>query len=296
MTSFADDTALPFQIEATGLRGRLVRLGPALDEILTTHAYPPAVTRTLGEMVVVAAVLSSLLKYEGVFSLQTSSAGPVRTMLADVTSDGSLRGFARFDPEAVPDDPATPLDALLGKGHLAFTVDQGEHTERYQGIVAITGTSVAECLQHYFRQSEQIDVGLKAALQQTGSGWRGGGLLLQRLPDDQKGLPSDVEDGWRRAMVLMESCTDAELAGAEVPIHDLLYRLFHEDGVRVFDATPLTRGCRCSRERVSNILRSLDHKEVEDYKVDGVVTMTCEFCSRTYTYDSAELDQVFAGT
>ncbi|MCB9960237.1 MAG: Hsp33 family molecular chaperone HslO [Rhodospirillaceae bacterium] len=289
-----DDTAQPFQIEASGLRGRLVRLGPALDTILATHAYPAPVTHALGEMVVVSAVLSSLLKYDGIFTLQTSSQGPVRTLMADVTSDGALRGFARFDAEALPEDDWVPLDALLGRGHLAFTVDQGAHTERYQGIVELKGRTVAECLQHYFRQSEQIDVGLKSALMETPEGWRGGGLLVQRLPEAVADLPSDHEDDWRRAMVLMESCTDGELVGPDVPINDLLFRLFHEDGVRVFTPSSLRQRCRCSRERVEMILRSLDPAEVEDHKIDGVVTMTCEFCNTTYAFDAADLARLLA--
>ena len=289
-----DDTAQPFQIEASGLRGRLVRLGPALDAILATHAYPTPVSHALGEMVVVSAVLSSLLKYDGIFTLQTSSNGPVRTLMADITSDGAMRGYARFDADALPDDDWVPLDALLGRGHLAFTVDQGTHTERYQGIVDLKGSTVAECLQHYFRQSEQIDVGLKSALMATPDGWRGGGLLVQRLPDATPDMPSDHEDDWRRAMVLMESCTDGELAGPDVPINDLLFRLFHEDGVRVFAPSSLMQRCRCSRERVEMILRSLDPAEVEDHKVDGVVTMTCEFCNTTYAFDAADLARLFA--
>ena len=290
-----DDTALPFQIEASGLRGRVVRLGRTLDDILRAHGYPAPVTRLLGETVVVCAMLARLLKYDGVFTLQTTSEGPVRTMVADITSAGAMRGFARFDADALPNGDVAPIGALLGRGHLAFTVDQGEETDRYQGIVELTGDTISTCLQHYFRQSEQIDVGLKSAVAETEEGWRGGGLLLQRVPEPQPGLPSDQEDDWRRAMVLMESCSDRELVDPGLSTNQLLVRLFHEDGVRVFDPSPLRPGCRCSRERVTNILRSLDQAEVESYKVDGVVTMTCEFCNRTYTYDDDELRRIYAG-
>ena len=169
-----DDLVQPFQIDSSGLRGRLVRLGPALDEILTRHAYPEPVAMMLGEAIALAAALAGALKYEGVFTLQTKGDGPIGMLVADVTSAGALRGYAQYDAgklaKAIATSPGgatgigDSVPRLLGAGHLAFTVDQGEHTDRYQGIVELQGSTLAECAHHYFRQSEQVEAGLKVAV------------------------------------------------------------------------------------------------------------------------------------
>lgn len=301
-----DDLVQPFQIEASHLRGRMVRLGPTLDEILARHAYPDSVARFLGETMTLAVLLSSMLKYEGVFTLQTKGDGPIRLMVADVTSVGDVRAYAQFDEEALAkagdDVEIAPAPALLGKGYIAFTVDQGPHTDRYQGIVELYGKTLADCVQHYFRQSEQIDTGLTVQVGRTAEGhWRAGGVMLQRLPEQQPsaehGLPlsSDAEDGWRRAMVLMASATSGELLDPNLRANDLLFRLFHEDGVRVWPPSHLRFGCRCSRGRVVDMLSSLPRAEVESMKVEGrdEVEVVCQFCSTAYRFDEAELDKVY---
>jgi len=292
-TLTTDDVVQPFQIENTGLRGRMVRMGPLLDEILGSHAYPEPVAQMLGETVVLAAILASALKYDGVFTLQTKGDGPVAFMVADVTSGGDIRGYARFDRERLAAAPATGVSGLLGQGHLAFTVDQGEHTERYQGIVALAGESLAECVTHYFRQSEQLQTGIKLAVGRQGGHWRGAGLMLQRMPDPSHAAPaSDREDDWRRAMILMDSATDAELLDPALPSNDLLFRLFHEDGVRVWAPSALRAKCRCSRDRVAGALAGIPRSELDDLKVDGHVSVTCEFCNRTYRFDDADLNAI----
>jgi len=291
-----DDIVQPFQIDASALRGRLVRLGGLLDEILGKHAYPAPVAQMLGETIVLAVTLSAMLKYDGIFTLQTKGDGPVGLMVADVTSTGDIRGYAQFDADRLPDGTGGTVPDLLGKGYLAFTVDQGDHTERYQGIVELTGDTMTECAQHYFRQSEQLDTGLKLAVARGGDGhWRAGTLMVQRLPGDEAEpvQGSDVEDDWRRAMVLMTTATAAELLDPGLRANDLLYRLFHEDGVRVYAPVPLRAACRCSRERVETVLRSLPQADVEHLKVDGRVEATCEFCNTTYSFDEADLDALF---
>lgn len=303
-----DDLVQPFQIEASRLRGRMVKLGPALDEILTRHAYPPTVARFLAETMTLAALLASMLKYEGIFTLQTKGDGPIRLMVADVTSVGDVRAYAQFDEEALAkaEDDAliAPAPALLGRGHIAFTVDQGSNTDRYQGIVELYGKTLADCVQHYFRQSEQIDTGLTVvadrSVNEDGSPgvWRAGGIMVQRLPQDptQGILSSDNEDDWRRAMVLLSSVTGDELLDVDLPASDLLFRLFHEDGVRVYQPNALRFGCRCSRERVENMLASLPRTEVQELKIDdGRVEVTCQFCSTAYHFDDADLDRVYGG-
>lgn len=288
-----DDVVQPFQIETSGLRGRMVRLGDALDEILRQHAYPEPVARMLGETVALAGILASALKYHGIFTLQTKGDGAIPLMVADITSAGDVRGYARFDESRLPTDGAGDVPALLGEGYLAFTVDQGDHTDRYQGIVALAGDSLTECVTHYFRQSEQIEAGIKLAVGRRDDQWRAGGLMVQRLPDQDRIVPaSDREDDWRRAMILMDSATDAELLDPGLPPNRLLYRLFHEDGIRVYSPAELRAGCRCSRARVVNALSAIPRDQLDDLKVEGRLEATCEFCNTTYRFDDDELERL----
>jgi molecular chaperone Hsp33 len=289
-----DDLIQPFKIEGQAVRGRLVRLGPLIDTMLGRHGYPNVVAALLGETVALAAALAGALKYDGVFTLQTKGDGPIRLMVADVTSDGDVRGYAQFDEERLAavtgagNGGSLSVPKLLGAGYLAFTVDQGSHTERYQGIVELTGATLADCVHHYFRQSEQLDAVVKVAAGRAASGWRAGALMLQRLPPSA-GAADDVEDGWRRTLAFMASSTPDELLDAQLEPNDLLYRLFHEDGVRVFATAGLRAGCRCSRERVERVLRSLPEDELETFKIDGVIAVTCEFCSASYAFGDQEV-------
>ncbi|HEV2337166.1 MAG TPA: Hsp33 family molecular chaperone [Stellaceae bacterium] len=288
-----DDLVQPFQIDPFALRGRLVRLGATVDRILSQHDYPEPVAAILGEAIVLAVVLAGALKYDGIFTLQTKSDGPVRLIVADVTTDGAVRGYAQYDPDRLA--AASPrrgssasVPDLIGKGYIAFTVDQGEHTERYQGIVELTGETLAECAQHYFRQSEQIQAGIKLSAARSGAGgaWRAGGLMLQRVPPEggYTVIADDVEDGWRRAMVLMSSATAAELVDPQLSPHRLLFRLFHDEGVRVFAIHPIEARCRCSSERIGRILRSFPADDIEDMRKDEVISVTCEFCNTRYEF------------
>jgi molecular chaperone Hsp33 len=294
------DLVQPFQIDRGRLRGRLVRLGPALDDILSRHAYPPVVARLLAEALTVTVTLATALKYDGIFTLQTKGDGPVSLMVADVTSTGDLRGYAQFNPARLdalgPDiDGPAPVSALLGTGHLAFSVDQGDHTDRYQGIVERIGDTLSECVQHYFRQSEQLGTALKLAAATGPDGrWHAAALMLQRLPENtQTDTGSAVEDDWRRAMVLMSTAQPAELIGPDLDGHTLLFRLFHEDGVRVFPTQTIRFACRCDRDRVANVLRSLPRTEISELKVNGAVEVTCEFCSTVHRFDEDDLDAVY---
>ncbi len=287
-----DDLIQPFQLETTAFRGRLVRLGASLDEIFGKHDYPAPVARLLSEALALAGALAGALKYDGIFTLQTKGDGPVGMMVADVTSTGDVRGYAQFDRArvaAVAEDADLPT--LLGKGYLAFTVDQGEHTERYQGIVELLGTTLAECTQHYFRQSEQLVTGLSVTARRVGGHWRAGALMLQRLAEGAANLASaTVEaDDWQRSMVLMGTVTADELVDPQLTAHTLLFRLFHEEGVRAFAPVRVRHACRCSRERVETVLRTLPAEDVEHMKVDGVITATCEFCSTAYRFTDADV-------
>jgi molecular chaperone Hsp33 len=305
-TAAPDDLVQPFQIEASSLRGRLVRLGSVVDTILTRHAYPDAVAAMLGEAITLAVVLAGALKYEGVFTLQTKGDGPLHLLVADVTSAGAVRGYAQYDEARLQKvlsawRPAgtSSVPRLLGAGYIAFTVDQGEHTERYQGIVELQGASLTECAHHYFRQSEQIQAGIKTAVGRdpAGRSWRAGGIMLQRLPSE--GLDAFAleaqEDGWRRAMVLMSSSTSDELLDPALAHNDLLFRLFHEDGVRVFDAHGLAARCRCSRERIERILRQLPADDNAEIAKDEEIRVTCEFCNARYAFARDDIAVAPAG-
>lgn len=299
MAIVPDDLVQPFQIEPFALRGRLVRLGPAVDTILTRHTYPAPVAQMLGEAITLAVALAGALKYDGVFTLQTKGDGPIKMMVADVTTAGALRGYAQFDAErlaAAATAPGSPVPRLLGAGYLALTVDQGEHTERYQGIVELTGGTLAECVHHYFRQSEQVEAALKVAVATVPDAggtprWRAGALMIQRLPRESYTLErEDEDDAWRRAAIFMSSSTSAELVDPTLAPEQLLFRLFHEDGVRAHPSHPLEAKCRCSRHRVETVLRALTPDEIADMKVGGRITVTCEFCSTVYDFDTEALD------
>jgi molecular chaperone Hsp33 len=223
-------------------------------------------------------------------------------IVADVSTDGAVRGYAQYDQKKLDavtvagDTTGLSVPRLLGAGYIAFTVDQGEETDRYQGIVELAGATLADCAQHYFRQSEQIQAGIKLTVGRTGpgAGWRAGGLMLQRVPPEggYGVIADDVEDGWRRSMVLMSSATPEELVNPDLTPHRLLFRLFHEDGVRVYDTHPLEARCRCSRERIETILRAFPADELDDMQKERVTTVTCEFCSRRYTFDADEISRL----
>ena len=292
-----DDIVQPFQIEGPGLRGRMVRLGDSVDTILTRHDYPLPVAALLAEALALAATLSAALKYDGVFTLQIKGDGPVSMLVADVTSAGAIRGYAELSGE-LPSEAeiaAKSVRSLVGKGYLAFTVDQGEYTERYQGIVELSGDSLTECIDHYFQQSEQFSAALQVTAGRNDTGkWCAGALMLQRLPDQEAIVAIEERDeAWRRSVILMSSVSASELLNPALAPSDLLFRLFHEDGVRIYDQQVLAFGCRCSRERAARILSSLPRQEVEALTVDGKVDITCQFCNDTSSFDEAEIASVF---
>lgn len=298
MTPAPDDLIRPFQIERIGVRGRLVRLGPALDDILNRHAYPDLVSHKLGEAVALSCVLAGALKFDGVFTLQTKGDGPISTLLADFKSPGKLRGYAQFDKAAVQelDAGTTPsIPRLLGAGYIAFTVDQGADTERYQGIVALEGSSLADCAHNYFRESEQIETAIILASGKAADDapWRGGAIMLQRLPEGDPSLLArgvEVErdeisdDDWRHVVTLLASTQARELIDPNLSGDELLYRLFHEDGVRIFEPTLLQPGCRCSMGRAERILQQIPRSELVDLAIDDQLVVTCEFCNASYTF------------
>ena len=296
-----DDIILPFQVEPYALRGRFVTLGGAAETIIAQHGYPEPVERLLAEMLALAPCLAGALKYEGVFTLQVSGNGPVRTLMADVTSGGALRGYAGFDSDAVAavtaeHGPDAPLQRLTSGGYIAFTVDQGQHSERYQGIVELSGATLAECTHAYFRNSEQLETVITlAAGRSPDATWRSSAMMIQRLAfAGGEGIPAgigedDYDEGWRTAAILMSSCKPIELLDPALAPEALIYRLFHETGVRSYPDQPLKAQCRCTPGKVERVLRSLSDAELDDMKVDGAISVICEFCKTERLYDDQAL-------
>ncbi|MBP7339026.1 Hsp33 family molecular chaperone HslO [Niveispirillum sp.] len=300
------DVCQPFQLDSSSFRGRLIRLGPALDEIIKRHNYPDELAPLLADTILLAATLASSLKYDGIFTLQTKGDGPVAYTVSDVTSVGDLRGYARFDADRLAEQRThkgfkADLGSLLGAGYVAFTVDQGEHTERYQGIVELRGATLADAVRHYFRQSEQLAASIKSFVSKDADGkWVGGAIMLQALPPENAGTFADHQAGvreedWHRAGVLLETVTAHELLDPALSVNELIFRLFHEESPRIYERRELRPGCRCSRERVTGALRSIERTDLDDMRIDGVVAVSCEFCNATYTFNDAELDEVYAG-
>lgn len=304
-TNINDNIIQPFSLETSNLRGRVVRFGTVMDEILKPHAYPGILEHLMGEALVMTALLSSMLKYEGIFTLQTKGDGPVPMMICDMRTDGSIRGCASYDPDRlkavhkqlsafskeVDEGSINQLAQLLGQGYIAFTVDQGQHAERYQGIVELKGASLTDCVQHYFTQSEQIKTGIKMAIGQREGQWRAAGIMLQTLPEEEtrQAMGNIDEDAWRRSMILMDSVTDDELLSPEISANDLLIRLFHEEGVRVYEPLPLTRFCKCTNDSVESVLMLLSEEDLRDTVKDGKIKMTCEFCNYDFVFDPKDI-------
>lgn len=298
--SKAQDLVLPFQIDSLDVRGRIVRLGPALDTILGKHDYPAAVSEQLAQIILIAALLGNSVKFEGTFTVQTKSDGPLSMMVADFVTPGSLRGFAQFDAAALAAlGPAPAYADLVGKGYLAMTIDQGPETDRYQGIVALDGADLSACAESYFRDSEQIPTVVRLAARHGATGWQAGGLMIQHLPQgsvgaraDQSGhLPDEGDDDrWRNARAKAATATPAELADPALRPEELAWRLYHEDEVRVYPPLHIAFGCRCSRPKIAAMLARFSPEDHAEMAVDGRITVSCEFCNTSYDFDPAKIE------
>ncbi len=285
----SDDVVAAFQIENQPVRGRIVRLGAAVDDILTRHAYPVPVANLLGEACALAAVVGASLKFEGRLIVQAQGDGPVRYVVVDYDTEGSLRGYCRYDAERVAEVSGGLMQpgakTLLGQGVFIMTVDQGADMDRYQGVTPIEGETLALCAEQYFAQSEQTPTRVRLAVGQADSGeglkWRAGGLIIQNIAEDNARGPT--EEAWITAQALFITVGEDELIDPTISSELLLFRLFHEDGVRMFTPQPLKAFCRCSEERITSVLQSFPAEDrasmVED---DGHIRVTCEYCSRVY--------------
>ncbi len=318
-----DDAVLPYAVEELDVRGRVVRLNKALDTMLERHAYPPPVARVVGEAAALTVLLGSSLKFDGRFQLQTKGDGPIDMIVIDFEAPDKLRGYARFDQARLDDALQAGLQngpalsaILLGKGYLGLTIDQGPDMQRYQGIVALEGQGLEAAAHQYFRNSEQIPTVVRLAVGEILTegedgprhAWRAGGLLAQFLPESPERMrqpdidPGDApvgviadetpeDDAWVEARSLASTVEDHELIDPQLSSERLLYRLFHERGVRIYDRRDVTEACRCSEDRIRTMLRNFTPKERRDMIADdGKIAVTCEFCSRKYVIEPSEAE------
>jgi molecular chaperone Hsp33 len=303
------DSVMPFEVKPLGVRGRIVRLGAVIDDIVQRHDYPPTVSALLAEAIALTAMLGATLKFQGKFILQTKTDGPVDMIVADFLSPNGVRGYARFNKDRLASLENPSQQDLLGKGYLAMTVDQGSDMERYQGIVPLDGNTLADAAHTYFQQSEQIPTRLRLAagpLMTRGekiTHWRSGAIMVQHLPpeggvspiafssgDNPEGeeqLPED--DNWVKAKLLLDTVEAHELLDPTLTTEELLYRLYHEDGVTVYPANEMVRHCTCSVDAVETMLRNFSAEDRDDMIKNGEIKVICEFCSSEYRFDPARL-------
>ena len=275
------------------VRGRVVKLPTALQVALADR-YPEAVARLLGEAMLIGALVSRSLKFDGRLVVQChgTNTGAISLLMADCTTAGDIRGYARFDAEALKsiqlDNRNPGADTLLGGGTFSMTIDQGPDTDLYQGLAAIEGAALSDCAEHFFEQSDQIPTMIRLAVGQEigadGTKWTGGGLMIQRVAEDD--ARGETDDAYHTATTLMSTVSDAELIDPDLPSERLLYRLFNELGVRILDTQDVSADCRCSRERLENTLRSFAPDALADMaEEDGKIRARCEFCDVEYVFE-----------
>lgn len=294
------DQVTVFQLDDQPVRGRAVKLGPALEQALRPGGedrYPESVARLLGEAMMTGALVAQSLKFEGRLVVQChgTNDGAISLLMADCTTEGSIRGYARWDTVKLKEielDSRNPgAQELLGAGTFSMTIDQGPDMDQYQGISAIEGDRLSECAEHYFNQSEQIPTKIHLACGQSVDGdgphWSGGGMMIQKIADDEARV--DAAMPWQTAQTLFGTLTDAELIDPDLSTHRLLFRLFHEDGVRIVETHEVNANCRCSRERLVDTFKSFDETAIQDMVQDGVITANCEFCATNYVFDPADI-------
>jgi molecular chaperone Hsp33 len=316
-----DDAIVPFQVDPLDVRGRAVQLGSLLDDVLGRHTYPEAVSKLLAEAIVLTSLLGSSMKFDGRFILQTQSEGPVSLLVVDFKTPHQIRAYARYEEADVismsREEGFKPYD-LLGKGILVMTVDQGQHMERYQGIVQLSEGGFEAVAEEYFKQSEQIPTVVRLAVaeslthdrdadkgEEAKHGWRAGGMLAQFLPHSIERMKQadlsggeapegadvpevEVDDAWLEATALIGTIEPVELIDPNVPVERLLLRLFNEHGATVYPATAMEAKCSCSQAGIKDVLAGFTAEELAQSTEDGKISVNCEFCSTSYEFDPAD--------
>jgi molecular chaperone Hsp33 len=277
------DVSIPFLLPSLLLRGQIVRLQDVTTTIINQHAYPFSIAKILADLLAAGSVLSNLLKYKGVFTLQIKTTGPMKFAVVDVTSEGHMRGYTQFKSQEVGGEAS--FKELLGEGYLVFTVDQGRKVDRYQAIVSLSHDTLTEALEHYFQQSEQLETRICIASHRTKEGhWRSSALLLQQMSSQNV----EVET-WHYVEALLNTLSPEELLDFSVPYETLLYRLFHETDITVFDPIGYKAQCRCSEERIKTFLNTLSLEEVEGLLENGRLKISCEFCNHVYDFERKDI-------
>jgi molecular chaperone Hsp33 len=312
-----DDTVLPFQLDRSDIRGRVVRLDGVLDQVLAQHNYPPEIEALVAEAALLTALIGQTIKLRWKLSLQIRGDGPARLIATDYyapSEDGApawIRAYASFDKDRL--EPRVDPFSQIGTGYFALMIDQGRGTVPYQGITPLAGGSLAACAETYFAQSEQLPTRFslsfgRARLPGQDETWRAGGVMLQLMPaastpassdgaSGEEGLlhAEDILDGdeaedWNRANLLLDTVEDTELIGPLVQPTELLVRLFHEERPRVFDPQPISFGCTCSEDRVRQSLSIYSARDIGHMTTEtGIVTADCQFCGAHYELDPATL-------
>ena len=312
-----DDTVLPFQLDRSDIRGRVARLDGVLGEVLRQHNYPPQIEALVAEAALLTALIGQSVKLRWKLSLQIRGKGAARLIATDYygpTDDGEparIRAYASYDDDRL--DPAASPFSQIGEGYFAVMLDQGSDMVPYQGFTPIDGTSLSDCAQTYFAQSEQLPTRFavtfgKSQTPGQPARWRAGGVMLQHMPavagsvaaevgSGQGGLLSHIDilagdeaENWTRANLLLDTVEEIELIGPNVSPTDLLVRLFHEEVPRVFDATPVRFGCSCSAEKVRSTMSIYSQKDIRKMTAaDGQVTADCQFCGAHYEFDPKTL-------
>lgn len=302
MTNKIFDNCTSFYIDNGAFLGRFVRLDTSLNNILKRHKYPKQVSAVLAECSALAVLLASSMKYEGLFTLQTQSDGPIPMVVVDVSSDGKVRAYAKYDEERIKKakeirktiGEIEPAPYFLGAGHLAFTVDQGPEIEIQQGIVEIRGKTMSEIALAYFRQSEQVETYIKLYLsipQNDKEEWAAAGLMLQKMPNNGGKIDKDtnIEDTWYESLIFAESLKEEEAFNPNISSESLLNRLYHANKLAISGVKNYKFACRCSRDKLLNTLSSFEKKDIDDMADKGKIAITCNFCSEQYVFDQGEL-------
>lgn len=295
-----NDKCISFSLDNNAFRGRIVRLDHILSDIFAPRRYPQNVEAAMSETTALGIMLASLMKYDGYFTLQMQGDGPISVLVTDVTSKGVVRTAAKFDEQKMiaaqelrkteGELEATPH--WLGRGSLIFTIDQGKNTDLYQGIVDLKGKNLAECAMRYFKQSEQIDTYLRLFVRPNDKEWQAAGILIQKMPANggkESESPENAEELWNEAKILTDSLKDEEIFDRNLPLEDILYRLYHEHKVAVVKESEYHFGCRCSREKLFATLSNMKPEDIESLAENGKIVATCNFCGQTYSFDKGEL-------
>lgn len=288
------DHCLAFQIDGQDIKGRIVRLDAPLNDVLSKHDYPDTVKQQLGQAMALTAMLGSMMKFEGILTLQIKSDGAIKTLVSDFSTDGSgsgvIRGYCGLAETITADMP------VLGDGQLMITIDQGQYMDRYQGIVTLKDNSLKTSAEEYFQTSEQLPTHLMVDCDKgEGGRWSAASIMIQHLArntedDAQKTTEEhDAKDQWTTATILQSSVKPEELLNPSLSLQDLLFRLYHESGVRVSTNTEMRAGCRCSEKKLRSVLASFSMEELQDCAEDGVITITCEFCMSDHVFELKKL-------